>query len=542
MGNLRALSDGRLLANFDEAHVEADVHALVKELRAAGLSGSSTPKNVIVDGNLPEAFARTGAFLQQGIFNSIHSETEMMRYMTKLQSKDLSLDRSMISLGSCTMKLNSVSSLTPCSWPEVANMHPFAPESQTEGYREMLELLESWLISVTGFDACSLQPTSGASGEYAGLLVIRKYLESIGQGHRNVCIIPKSAHGTNPASAVMCGMTIKWIDDSKGVDLAEFKALCEAHSKDLAALMVTYPSTRAFFEDGIIEMNKLVHANGGQVYMDGANMNAQLGLTSPGIIGADVCHLNLHKTFSIPHGGGGPGMGPICVKDHLSPFLPGHSVVQPASGGSLGPVSAAPYGQAGIAAIPWMFCAMLGSDGVTDSARYAILNANYMKAKLSPHFKMYASNANNRCAHEFIIDCSDIRASSGIVEEDIAKRLQDYGFHAPTMSWPVAHSLMVEPTESEEKAELDRFCEAMISIAKEVEKIANGTWPRDDNPLKNAPHPQHEVCATEWNHCYTREEAAYPAPWVHTRGKFWPTVARVDNSFGDRQLKLKFIS
>lgn len=528
-----------MLANFDESHVEADVHDLVTALRNAGIQGSGAPSTVVVDGRLPKAFARTSPFLQQKIFNSIHSETEMTRYITKLQGKDLSLDRSMISLGSCTMKLNSVSSLAPCSWPEVAEMHPFAPASQTKGYMDMLLSLEEWLVSVTGFDACSLQPTSGASGEYAGLLVIRKYLESIGQGHRNVCIIPKSAHGTNPASAVMCGMTIKWIDDSQGVDLDEFKKLCEDNKDSLAALMVTYPSTRAFFEDGIIEMNKTVHANGGQVYMDGANMNAQLGLTSPGIIGADVCHLNLHKTFSIPHGGGGPGLGPICVRGHLSQFLPGHNVIQPASGGSLGPVSAAPYGQAGIAAIPWMFIAMLGSTGITDSARLAILNANYMKARLAPHFQIYASNSNDRCSHEFIIDCSDVRKSSGIVEEDIAKRLQDYGFHAPTMSWPVAHSLMVEPTESEDKAELDRFCDAMIAIREECRKIENGTWPLEDNPLKMAPHTQVEVCGTEWTHPYTREEAAFPAPWVHNRGKFWPTVARVDNSLGDRKLKLR---
>merc|ERR1719428_1189851 len=331
---------------------------------------------------LPASIARTSSFLNQKIFNSVHSETEIMRYMASLQRKDLSLDTSMISLGSCTMKLNSVSSLTPCSWPEVANMHPFAPNSQTKGYREMLESLEKYLVSITGFHGCSLQPTSGASGEYAGLLVIREYLKSKGEGHRNVCIIPKSAHGTNPASAVMCGMQIKWIDDSKGVDMAEFKKLCEENKDRLAALMVTYPSTRAFFEDGIIAMTDAVHANGGQVYMDGANMNAQLGLTSPGIIGADVCHLNLHKTFSIPHGGGGPGLGPICVRKHLTPFLPSHSVRAPKSGGSLSAVSAAPYGQAGIACIPWMYCVMLGQQGVLDSARYAILNANYMKARL----------------------------------------------------------------------------------------------------------------------------------------------------------------
>merc|ERR1719401_1507677 len=383
---------------------------LVSALKAAGVGGGapSAAASIEVNGLLPSKFARTTPFLQQPIFNSIWSETEMMRYLHTLQLKDLALDKSMISLGSCTMKLNSVASLAPCSWPEVGNMHPFAPNSQTEGYREMLESLEEQLNECTGFDATSLQPTSGASGEYAGLLVIRKYLAAKGEGHRNVCIIPRSAHGTNPASAAMCDMQIKWIDDSKGMDLAEFKALCEEHKDTLAALMVTYPSTRAFFEDGIQEICQIVHDCGGQVYMDGANMNAQLGLTSPGIIGADVCHLNLHKTFSIPHGGGGPGMGPICVKNHLTPFMPNHCVVSPSSGGTLGAVSAAPWGQAGIAAIPWMFCTMLGVEGVTDSARYAILNANYMKAKLASHYAIVATNINDRCSHEFIIDCADI--------------------------------------------------------------------------------------------------------------------------------------
>merc|ERR1719221_2564523 len=464
-----------------------------------------------------------------------------MRYMFNLQLKDLALDKSMISLGSCTMKLNSVSSLAPSSWPEISSMHPFAPASQTKGYVELLESLERYLVSCTGFDACSLQPTSGAAGEYAGLLVIRKYLESKGEGHRNVCIIPRSAHGTNPASAAMCDMEIKWIEDSKGMDVGEFRALCEANKDKLAALMVTYPSTRAFFEDGIQEICQIVHDCGGQVYMDGANMNAQLGLTSPGMIGADVCHLNLHKTFSIPHGGGGPGLGPICVVKHLAPHLPNHSVVSPSSGGDLAAVSAAPWGQAGIAAIPWMFCTMLGAQGVTDSARYAILNANYMKARLAPHYSICATNANDRCSHEFIMDFSDIRRKSGIVEEDIAKRLQDYGFHAPTMSWPVPHSLMVEPTESEPKDELDRFCDAMISIREEIKKVENGTWPADDNPLKNAPHTQAEICATEWTHPYTREEAAFPAPWMGKRGKFWPSVGRVDNSLGDRKLVLRHL-
>jgi len=536
--NLRVLGDKLVSASFDETHMTSDVEDLVKILKECGLKGSGATTSVTVDGKIPAEFERTGEFLNQKIFNSIFSETEMMRYIAKLERKDLSLTTSMISLGSCTMKLNSVSSLAPCSWPEVANMHPFAPESQTQGYREMLSSLEQFLVSCTGFDACSLQPTSGASGEYAGLLVIRKYLEAKGEGHRNICIIPKSAHGTNPASAVMCGMEIKWIEDSKGMDMGEFRQLCETHKDNLAALMVTYPSTRAFFEDNIKEVCDTIHEFGGQVYMDGANMNAQLGLTSPGIIGADVCHLNLHKTFSIPHGGGGPGLGPICCKSHLAPHLPNHTVIPVPSGGDLGPVSAAPWGQAGIACIPWMFCTMLGAQGVMDSARYAILTANYMKARLAPHYTLCATNSRDRCSHEFIIDCSDIRKKSSIGEEDIAKRLQDYGFHAPTMSWPVAHSLMVEPTESEDMAELDRFCDAMISIREEIRKVENGTWPADDNPLKMAPHTQSEVCATEWKHPYTREEAAFPAPWFASRGKFWPSVARVDNSLGDRKLKL----
>jgi len=541
--NLRAVGSNTVCVNFDETHLEADIHTLVQALKAAGLGGGAptAAASTEVTGKLPAEFARTGPFLQQKIFNSITSETELMRYMHSLQLKDLALDKSMISLGSCTMKLNSVSSLAPCSWPEVGNMHPFAPHSQTAGYRELLESLEQYLVSCTGFAACSLQPTSGASGEYAGLLVIRKYLEAKGEGHRNICIMPRSAHGTNPATAAMCDMEIKWIEDSKGMDIDEFKALCSEYKDRLACLMVTYPSTRAFFEDNIQEICAAVHEAGGQVYMDGANMNAQLGLTSPGMIGADVCHLNLHKTFSIPHGGGGPGLGPICVREHLAPHLMSHGIVQPSSAGEnpAGTVSAAPWGQAGIAAIPWMFCTMLGKQGILDSARYAILNANYMKARLEPHFDIVATNKNNKCSHEFIMDFSNIRKKSGIVEEDIAKRLQDYGFHAPTMSWPVPHSLMVEPTESEDKGELDRFCDAMISIRAEIKKIEDGEWPMEDNPLKNAPHTQQEVCASEWTHPYSREEAAFPAPWTLKRGKFWPTVARVDNSLGDRKLKLR---
>jgi glycine dehydrogenase len=539
--NVRQLDESTICLSFDESHTEADVSTLAAAFKAAGLQGSGASK-IAVNGEAPAAFKRTAPFLQQKNFNSIPSETEMMRYLKCLQAKDLSLDTSMISLGSCTMKLNSVSSLAPVSWPEIANIHPFAPASQTIGYVDMLESLEEQLISITGFDGCSLQPTSGASGEYAGLLAIREFQKAKGQGQRNVCIIPRSAHGTNPASAAMCDMKIKWIDDSNGMDLGEFKTLCEEHKDSLSALMVTYPSTRAFFEEGIQEICQIVHDNGGQVYMDGANMNAQLGLTSPGMIGADVCHLNLHKTFSIPHGGGGPGLGPICVRKHLIPHLPSHSIRNPSSGGSLGAVSAAPWGQAGIACIPWMFNTMLGQQGVTDSARYAILNANYMKARLEPYFNIVATNANNRCSHEFIIDCSELQKKCGIVEEDIAKRLQDYGFHAPTMSWPVPHSLMVEPTESEDKAELDRFCDAMIMIREECRKIEKGIWPKEDNPLKMAPHTQYEVCSSEWTHAYSREEAAFPAPWTMSRGKFWPTVARVDNSMGDRKLKLKFTS
>lgn len=537
--NLRAVDENTITLSFDETHEPSDVDMVINALKEAGVQGSAKPSGIQVDGKLPEQFSRTDSFLEQEIFNSMTSETEMMRYLFRLQVKDLALDRSMISLGSCTMKLNSASSLMPASWPEMCNMHPYAPDSQTVGYRELMSSLEEYLNSITGFAATSLQPTSGASGEYAGLLAIRKYHQSRGEGHRNVCIIPRSAHGTNPASAAMADMKIAWIEDAEGMDITEFRALCEKHKDDLAALMVTYPSTRAFFEENIKEICDAVHDVGGQVYMDGANMNAQLGMTSPGTIGADVCHLNLHKTFSIPHGGGGPGLGPICVREHLAKHLPNHFVRPVASGGDLGPVSAAPYGQAGIACIPWMFITMLGNRGITDSAKYAILNANYMKTRLSEHYKINKTNKNNRCAHEFIIDCSELKKEAGVAEEDIAKRLQDYGFHAPTMSWPVPHSLMIEPTESEDKGELDRFVDAMISIRQECKKIASGEWSHEDNPLVNAPHTQAEVCASAWNHPYSREEAAFPLPYLATRGKYWPTVARVDNSLGDRKLKVR---
>lgn len=545
--NIRIQDASHISVSFDETHQEADLLALTEVLKEIIVDKypetSRTPgKAATVDGMLPTALARTGPFLEQKIFNSITSETDMLRYLYTLQMKDLSLNNSMITLGSCTMKLNSTSSMMPCSWEEIANIHPFAPTSTVQGYREMLHQLEQYLCDITDFDGCSLQPTSGASGEYAGLLAIRKYQESIGEGHRKVCIIPKSAHGTNPASAAMAGMDIKWVDDSNGMDMTELKKTCEMYKDDLSCLMVTYPSTHGVFEENIQEICQMIHDHGGDVYMDGANMNAQLGLTSPGMIGADVCHLNLHKTFSIPHGGGGPGMGPICVKKHLTPFLPNHCVVSPPSGGRLGAVSAAPWGQAGIACIPYMFTVMLGAQGITDSARYAILNANYMRSRLKDAYTCLSKNKNHRCSHEFIIDVSGLRSKTGISEVDIAKRLQDYGFHAPTMSWPVHNSLMIEPTESENKDELDRFCDAMLLIREEIRKVETGEWDPEDNPLKNAPHTQKKVISSEWPHKYTREEAAFPAPWVHQRGKFWPTCGRVSDTYGDRNLVLTHVA
>eukprot|EP00397_Hematodinium_sp_SG-2012_P007389 GEMP01007434.1.p1 GENE.GEMP01007434.1~~GEMP01007434.1.p1 ORF type:complete len:1013 (+),score=242.82 GEMP01007434.1:163-3201(+) len=538
--NLRVMGASQVSASFDEAHKEVEVYELLAALSDTLGITNKTGSGANVTGELPEKFRREATLLPQDIFNSINSETEMLRYISKLEKKDLSLMTSMITLGSCTMKLNSTSSLIPVSWSQVSNIHPFAPQTQMKGYREMLHQLERYLCTITAFDACSLQPQSGAQGEFAGLLAIRKYHESQGEQHRNICIIPRSAHGTNPASANMMGMQIKWIDDSAGMDLDALSGICEEYSDDLSALMITYPSTHGVFETNIVEICDLIHKHGGKVYMDGANMNAQMGITAPGLIGADVCHLNLHKTFSIPHGGGGPGMGPICCTKDLAPFLPSHSVSSPVSGGNVsGAVASAPYGQAGIAVIPWMYITMCGAEGIAKSAEMAILNANYMKKRLEGHYRTLSSNVNGRCSHEFIIDVGCLRDSTGISEEDISKRLIDYGFHAPTMSWPVHRSLMVEPTESEDKGELDRFCDAMISIREEIAKIESGEWSAEDNPLKNAPHSQKVVCASEWNHCYTREEAAFPAPWVHTRGKFWPSVGRVDNAFGDRTLILR---
>jgi glycine dehydrogenase len=482
--------------------------------------------------NIPFELTRTSPFLLHPVFNTHHSESQMMRYMKSLENKDLSLNTSMISLGSCTMKLNAATELIPVSWPEFSRLHPFAPASQTKGYQQIITELENYLSTITGFAATSLQPNSGAQGEYAGLLAIRRYHESRGEAHRNVVLIPISAHGTNPASAVMAGMkvVVTKCDEAGNIDVEDLKARAAEHAKDLSALMVTYPSTHGVFEESIKEICDTIHQYGGQVYMDGANMNAQVGLTSPGLIGADVCHLNLHKTFSIPHGGGGPGVGPICVAEQLVPFLPGNSVDKTA-----GAVSAAPYGSASILLISYAYIKLLGAEGVKKATEYAILNANYMKARLERYYKILYSGKNGTAAHEFIVDLRPFKASAGIEAEDVAKRLMDYGFHAPTLSFPVAGTLMIEPTESEDKAELDRFCDALISIYKEIKAIEEGKADKKDNVLKNAPHTQHVICANEWQHAYSREQAAFPLAYVK-ENKFWPSVSRVNNTHGDRNL------
>jgi glycine dehydrogenase len=477
------------------------------------------------------ANVRESKFLQHAVFNRYHSETEMLRYIKRLESRDLSLTASMIPLGSCTMKLNAAAEMFPVSWPEFAKIHPFAPVKQTRGYQILFQQLEDWLAEITGFAGISLQPNAGSQGEYAGLLVIRAYHESRGETHRNVCLIPTSAHGTNPASAVMAGMTVVAVacDTNGNIDVADLKSKAEAHKNDLSALMITYPSTHGVFEETIREICEIIHANGGQVYMDGANMNAQVGLTSPGFIGADVCHLNLHKTFCIPHGGGGPGVGPIGVAEHLVEFLPGHNVINLGGENPIGAVSAAPWGSASILTISWMYIAMMGPDGLTDATKFAILNANYIATRLEKYFPtLYRSNG--LVAHECILD---LRAFHKTTAEDVAKRLIDYGFHAPTLSWPVAGTLMVEPTESESKYELDRFCDAMISIHAEMTAIENGSADAKNNLLKNAPHTADQIASDNWNRPYTREAAAFPAKSLHDY-KFWPHVSRVDNVFGDR--------
>jgi glycine dehydrogenase len=527
--NLRIFDNSTVGISLDETTTEADlidiwqIFALKDQL-------PFTEKELSIS---HYQLSRTSKYLTHPVFNRYHSETELLRYLHQLESKDLSLTTSMIPLGSCTMKLNATSEMIPVTWAEFGKIHPFAPISQTRGYQILFQQLEAWLGEITGFAGISLQPNAGSQGEYAGLLVIHEYHQNRGEGHRNICLIPQSAHGTNPASAVMCGMKVVGVacDDHGNIDVEDLKAKAEKHSSELSALMVTYPSTHGVFEEAIQEICAVIHEHGGQVYMDGANMNAQVGICRPGDIGADVCHLNLHKTFCIPHGGGGPGMGPIGVASHLVPFLPGHSVVR--MGGDLGAVSAAPWGSASILVISWMYIIMMGADGLTEATKIAILNANYMAKKLESYYPVLYQGKNGLVAHECILDLRSLKKSAQIEIDDVAKRLMDYGFHAPTVSWPVAGTIMVEPTESESKQELDRFCDALIAIREEVAAIESGKMDIEDNLLKNAPHTAESLIIGEWNHPYSREQAAYPAPW-NKEYKFWPSVGRIDAAFGDR--------
>jgi glycine dehydrogenase len=482
----------------------------------------------------PAPLARTSPFLQQAVFNKHHSETEMLRHLRRLEGRDLSLTTSMMPLGSCTMKLNGTAEMQPISWPGFARLHPFAPLSQTRGYQIIFRQLEEWLGEITGLGGCSLQPNSGAQGEYAGLLVIQKYHESRGQPGRRVCLIPTSAHGTNPASAALAGWRIVPVacDAQGNIDVADLRAKAAAHREELAALMVTYPSTHGVFEEAIMETCRIIHEHGGQVYMDGANMNAQVGLCRPGDMGADVCHINLHKTFCIPHGGGGPGMGPICVADHLIEFLPGHAVVNLGGENPIGAVSAAPWGSASILVVSWVYISLMGGAGLAEATKTAILNANYMARRLQSCYPVLYKGRNGFVAHECIVD---LRQFKSVTVEDVAKRLMDYGFHAPTISFPVPGTMMIEPTESETKEEMDRYCEALLAIHGEIEAVESGRADAQDNVVKNAPHTARAVIAGEWRHPYTREQAAFPAPWT-VEHKFWPSVGRIDHVWGDRNL------
>ncbi|MBE7422383.1 MAG: aminomethyl-transferring glycine dehydrogenase [Zoogloeaceae bacterium] len=533
--NLRVVSEKVRGLSLDEKTTREDVTAILKTL--TGKDADIDALDAQAAANDPLAgLLRSDAILAHPVFNSHHTEHEMLRYLKRLQNRDLALDHSMISLGSCTMKLNATSEMIPITWPEFGDLHPFAPAGQAAGYAEMIGLLGDWLKAITGFDAICIQPNSGAQGEYAGLVSIRRYQAAQGESHRNVCLIPKSAHGTNPATAQMCGLSVVVVDcdDSGNVDVADLKAKAEQHAANLSCLMLTYPSTHGVFEEAVKDICAIVHANGGQVYMDGANLNAQVGLTSPASIGADVSHMNLHKTFAIPHGGGGPGMGPIGLKAHLAPHAPGHLLAADRVG-SQGAVSAAPFGSASILPISWMYIAMLGDEGLTRATQVAILNANYVAARLKEHYPVLYAGANGRVAHECILDIRAIKAATGIAEIDIAKRLMDYGFHAPTVSFPVAGTIMVEPTESESKGELDRFVAALIAIREEIRKVERGEWPAEDNPVKRAPHTQADLADAEWTCPYSRQEAVFPLPWV-AENKFWPSVNRIDDVYGDRNL------
>ena len=530
---------GFVFLSFDQAKTISDVKAIVDIFSKSTTEKAHIDWDSLVEGlelNLPENLSRKSAYLTHPVFNQYHSEHEMLRYIKRLENKDLSLVHSMISLGSCTMKLNATTEMIPVTWPEFGQMHPFAPQDQAAGYFELFQNLRRWLSEITGFADTSLQPNSGAQGEYAGLMVIRAYHKSRGDHHRNVALIPTSAHGTNPASAVMAGMKVVLVkcDERGNIDVTDLKAKAEEHKTELSCLMVTYPSTHGVFEEAIQEICQIIHDNGGQVYMDGANMNAQVGLTSPGIIGADVCHLNLHKTFCIPHGGGGPGMGPICVAKHLVPFLPGNPIVQTGGTEAITSISAAPFGSASILPISYAYIAMMGGDGLTNATKIAILNANYIKARLESHYPILYTGTQGRAAHEMILDCRAFK-EVGIEVEDIAKRLMDYGFHAPTVSFPVAGTLMIEPTESETMAELDRFCDAMIAIRAEIQEVYEGQADRENNVLKNAPHTAVLALSDSWSLPYSREKAVYPLPYVRAN-KFWPSVRRIDSAYGDRNL------
>ena len=554
--NLRYNSNGTVGVSFDETKQYADLLELLQVFANANAFAGELTLNKEIEVKYEGRLNRQSAFMTHPVFSSYHTEHEMLRYLKSLESKDLSLVHSMIALGSCTMKLNATAEMIPVTWPEFGKMHPFAPLEQTKGYQQLFENLDAWLCEITGFAAMSLQPNSGAQGEYAGLMTIRAYHESRGDSHRTIALIPSSAHGTNPASAVMAGMkvVVTKCDERGNIDLDDLRQKAEQYSHELACLMVTYPSTHGVFEESIKEICALIHQHGGQVYMDGANMNAQVGLTSPAAIGADVCHLNLHKTFCIPHGGGGPGMGPIGVAEQLVPFLPSHInltlnpsplqgegsrrqgevINSPIGGWGAGAVSAAPYGSASILTISYAYIAMMGGEGLTNATKLAILNANYIKERLAGHYEVLYTGSNGRCAHEMILDCRPFK-EVGVEAEDLAKRLMDYGFHAPTLSFPVAGTLMIEPTESESKAELDRFCEAMIGIRNEIREIENGTADRADNVLKHAPHTANVIVNSHWNRSYSREKAAFPLPYVKA-AKFWPAVSRIDSAYGDRNL------